>query len=360
MGRGQGADCQEGGVRRGEAHGGLTSPTLAKALGVPYYSRDTARVNPKAVSRIAQEMSEGEGFGDFHPSSWDAPLFWNGQQSPAERAQYYAIGNAINFRFWELVGDEGATKLKRSSGVIGGEKYGGAMYMWRALKRTLDEGALPLLSASFLRNLSRKDFDEIFTDDEGNNPLSVGAEERIANLRDLGEGLTQHYDGQFLNVAKESGNSLIDFARLSGQFRAFDDPVYKLTMLNAIMLSGSDVHPFADEPLPAIDYHLVRHAVRQGMVVPEPSLERKLKEGELLEAEEAQGLRQACLDAYLQLAKETGLSGEVLDNKYWHNRNICTDPPACIDPQAEKPCPFEAACEQHTSFGLPLEITRYY
>jgi hypothetical protein len=309
-----------------------------------------------AVSRIAATMREGEGFGSFHPSTWDDEPFWNGQGTPAERAQYYAIGNAINFRFWEL----GGQGLVRSSGVIEGKRHSGAMYMWRALKRTLDAGEMPLLDASFLSSLDHEGFDRIFADDEGHNPLRVGAEERIANLRDLGTGLREAYDGQFLNVAVAAGGSLIEFARLSGEFRAFDDPVFKLTMLNAIMLSGSEVSPFVDEPIPAIDYHLVRHAVRQGMVEPSEEVAAKMREGRLLEADEAEGLRQACLDAYLRLAEETGLSGEVLDNKFWHNRNICTDPPACIDPQAKAPCPFEPGCERRTGFGLPLELTRYY
>jgi len=172
--------------------------------------------------------------------------------------------------------------------------------------------------------------------------------------------LQERWGGQFLNVAKAAQGSLVKFAKLSRQFRAFDDPVYKLTMLNAIMHTGSHVNEFADQPLPAIDYHLVRHAVRQGMVKPEASIATKLTEGILLEETEAQELRQACLDAYLRLSEETGLSGEVLDNKYWFNRNNCGDPPVCTNPETAEACPFLKSCEKHVQYGLPLEITRYY
>jgi hypothetical protein len=153
---------------------------------------------------------------------------------------------------------------------------------------------------------------------------------------------------------KRSGPSLETFMRLSEEFRAFDDPVRKLPSLNAIMLSGSGVHPFADEPLPAIDYHLVRHAVRQGMVTPSPHIASKMLNAELLTPEEGNELRLAVLDAFLQISQHTGLSGEVLDNKFWHNRNICGDPADCGR------CPFAASCEKHVSYGLPLELTRYY
>jgi hypothetical protein len=256
---------------------GLRSSALASALGFVSYQGDLAQINQARVDAVAQELLTGTGFGEFKRATWDIPLFWNGSGTDEERAQFFAIGNAINFRFWELRDSE----VHRSSGVIEGEHFGGAMYMWRALKRTLDHGRLNLLDPSFLAELTAEQFNQIFNDDNGQNPLSVGAEDRIANLRDLGKKLINDYNGQFLNVVKRSGPSLETFMRLSEEFRAFDDPVRKLPSLNAIMLSGSGVHPFADEPLPAIDYHLVRHAVRQGMVTPSPHIASKMLNAEL-------------------------------------------------------------------------------
>ena len=188
-----------------------------------------------------------------------------------------------------------------------------------------------------------------------------GADERIANLQDLGRRLAEDGDGRFLNVAEASGGSLVEFSRLSARFRAFDDPIYKLTMLNAILHSGSGVYRFDDEPLPAIDYHLLRHALRQGMLVPNPTLERKLKQGHLLEPAEAAELRRVALVAFIDLSVRTGLSGDILDNKFWLNRVNCTDDdPVCTDPETASLCPFFGACMQAVEFGRPLEFTRYY
>jgi hypothetical protein len=96
------------------------------------------------------------------------------------------------------------------------------------------------------------------------------------------------------------------------------------------------------------------------MVIPADEVANKLKAGELLDDEEAEGLRAATLDAYLQLSAQTGLSGEILDNKFWFNRNNCGDPPVCVNPETAAQCPFLDACERHVEYGLPLELTRYY
>ena len=199
------------------------------------------------------------------------------------------------------------------------------MYMWRALRRTLEHGEVPLLDADFLAKLSHDDFDRVFADDLGTNPLSVAAGERIANLRDLGLRLSAAWDGQFLNVARASEGSLVEFSRSSQEFRAFDDPVHKLTMVNAILHSGSGVFEFLDQPLPAIDYHLLKHALRQGMVRATGELEQKLRAGELLTSAEGQGLRTVALGRLRGACRSARDSGEIIDNKYWLNRSNCAE-----------------------------------
>jgi hypothetical protein len=165
----------------------------------------------------------------------------------------------------------------------------------------------------------------------------------------------------FYNLVEESRGSLVAFARLSRGIRAFDDPLHKLTMVNAIMHSWSGVYAFADRPMPAIDYHLLRHTLRQGLIKPSSEIEAKLTRGTLLEAHEAHELRRVALAVLLEISDLAGVDGEVLDNKYWLNRANCTDTdPVCLDPEQAERCPFLAVCAQKTSFGLPLELTRYY
>jgi hypothetical protein len=228
------------------------------------------------------------------------------------------------------------------------------MYLWRRLRVGVSRGEFSL-DAEWLSTLTAETFEHAFLDDEGACPLSPGLAERVKNLRDLGAQLLAEWRGQFVNVVDAAKGSLDRFAELSATFRAFDDPVRKLTMVNAIMLAGSGLILFDEDPLPGIDYHLVKQATRQGLVVPSADLQDKLRNRQFLTAEESLVLRQATLTALLELAEISGISTAVIDNIYWGNGRVCDErQPAC--PQ----CPFQEACRQRVEFGRPVELTRYY
>ena len=338
-------------------HTGLTTAELASALGVDDGASRAGYVDWQQVDRISARIKSDAEEIQFKAAAWDEDLFWNVKDDAARRSQYFAVGNSINFRFWDL--EDG--KMQPAIGTLDGTEYQGAMYMWRALRRALDQTEGELLEAEFLAHLSDSDFDRIFRDDTGRNPLDVGREDRIANLRDLGARLRTSWQGSFFALATASNGSLLSFAQLSREFRAFDDPMLKLTMLNAILHSGSGVYQFEDEPLPAIDYHLLKQALRQGLVRPAGALAQQIAKSELLGPADAAELRRLALLALVGIAERTGLSGEVLDNRFWLNRVNCTDPdPVCLDPATADRCPFYGTCVQLTQFERPLELTRYY
>jgi hypothetical protein len=338
------------------APSGLTSTELVDALGIDRSSSDLVVVDREQVERMAGHLRGRVDAARFKRARWDDPLFWNVEDNDERRSQYLAIGSAINFRFWDLRDGQ----LMRAGGTVGGERHRGAMYMWRCLRRADQRQDFDLLDCRVLAKLSDREFDAVFNDDFGNNPLTVARDDRLANLRDLGECLESEWDGLFFNVVRASSGSLAAFARLSNGFRAFDDPVYKLTMLNAILHSGSDIYGFRDEPLPAIDYHLLRHALRQGLIRPSATLAEKLTQMNVLAPDEAAELRRIALLAYVELAARAQVSGELLDNAYWRNRVNCVDVPVCVDPETADRCPFLAVCERLVEFALPLEFTRYY
>ena len=175
----------------------------------------------------------------------------------------------------------------------------------------------------------------------------------------MGARLRASWEGEFVSVIEAAHGSLGTFAQLCQTFRAFDDPVGKLTMVNAIMLTGSGLASFDRQPLPGVDYHLIKQAVRQGLVEPGRLVARKLGTGAFLNPDESLSLRQAVLDALVSVGQEASVSTAVLDNLYWMNRRICSDTnPACQSGVDQ--CPFASACPKLTGYGLPLELTRYY
>lgn len=335
---------------------GLSTAELASELGVDRAPSELVAVDRVQIDRVAGHINSQLNTAPFMRARWDDPIFWNVEDSAEDRSQYFAIGCAINFRFWTLRNHQ----LVPAAGPVDGEHYRGAMYMWRCLRRARDEGILDLLDAQVLTDLTDEDFDAIFTDDNGLNPLAVAQADRLANLRDLGEHLSSDWDGAFFNLVTSCGGSLATFARLSQGFRAFDDPVYKLTMVNAILHLGSGVYEFVDEPLPAIDYHLLRQALRQRIIVPSEQLATKLTQMSVLDQNEAQELRRVALAAFVQLAAKSGAGGDLLDNRYWMNRVNCGDVPVCLDPETAPACSFLGACARATQFALPIELTRYY
>ena len=304
---------------------------------------------------IAALLKIRQGNGPRSPVTWDDPLFWNVEADRPARCQFLTVGNAMNFRFWQL--EDG--RVLPSVGLIEGLEHRGSMYMWRRLRVAVSRGEF-CLDADFLANLTIDHFKRAFADDNGTCPLGPALDDRVKNLRDLGTRLIRRWGGEFVNVLDGAERSLKAFAQLSSAFRAFDDPVRKLTMVNAIMHIGSGLVSFDEDPLPGIDYHLVKQALRQGLVMPPPALEEKLVAGHLLDADESLALRRATLDALVEVGSRAAIPTTVLDNSYWLNRRVCRDPiPACADGSGE-PCPFEMACAQRTSVGMPLEITRYY
>jgi len=335
----------------------LSTPELAQELRIDRSPSTLVEIDSGALEAIVDHIRRSEDFYAYKRYRWDDPKFWYPEGTPAERSQYFAVGNSINFRFWQLVGDE----VVPAGGLLDGQRLTGAMYMWRCLRRCLDDRRLPIFQASFIADLTEEQFDEIFADDTGVNPLAVAKEERLANLRDLGLKLDRDWGGEFYNLVEATTGSLVEFVRLSGRFRAFDDPLLKLIMVNTILHQGSGVTEFDADPLPGIDYHLLKQLLRQGVLVPARSIAEKLEQQQLLSIDEGYELRRVALNAFIDISAETGLSGEILDNKWWWNRLKCrTDGPVCLNPQTAHECPFFGPCAQRTELGMPLEKTRYY
>jgi putative queuosine salvage protein len=334
----------------------LSTPDLARELRIDRSPSSLVEIDAGALEAIIDHIQRREDFCAYERYRWDDPKFWYPEGTPAERSQYFAVGNSINFRFWQLMGEE----VIPAGGILDGQRLTGAMYMWRCLRRCLDR-RFPIFQASFLADLSDEQFDKIFADDAGVNPLAVAREDRLANLRDLGNKLENDWDGKFFNVIEAARGSLIEFVRLSGRFRAFDDPLFKLTMVNTILHLGSGVTEFDADPLPGIDYHLLKQLLRQGVLVPHRSITQKLEQQQLLSENEGYELRRAALNAFVHISARTSLSGEILDNKWWWNRLKCrTHGPVCLNPQTACECPFFGPCAQHTELGMSLEETRYY
>jgi Potential Queuosine, Q, salvage protein family len=329
---------------------------LARELEIDLGKSSLVGVDSSALGSLAAALRDDASFTGVQRFGWDDETYWLVDAPPSDRAQYLAVGNSINFRFWRL--HDGA--VLAATGARDGSLLQGSMFMWRSLRQCVSDGAIPVLDARFLSRVTADELDQIFRDDSGTNPIPAIAE-RVANLRNLGDQLADAWGGEFLHLLEASEGRLAQFARYSSRLRAYDDPICKLTMVNAIMQQGSGLVEFDHDPLPGIDYELVRQLLRMSILRPDRQLGDKLRSRALLDPGESAELRRTALAALLQISERSGVPCDVLDNKLWMNRMKCTDAePVCRQAGRAHECPFVGTCAQITELGMPLEVTRYY
>lgn len=182
---------------------------------------------------------------------WKIPVFID-TDDYEKKANFFYIGNSINFQFTGGNGTKYSTKYKD-------ESWSGAFGMWAALKRALDEN-IPILDSDFLKKMSLKDAKYIF---RGNHIEIPMIEERVSILNEVGQNLSKLYEGNFINLIKSSGNKLFNngdgiVERLTRDFPSFNDSYQynnrtvffnKRAQLAAAMLMENE----PDNPLSRID-----------------------------------------------------------------------------------------------------------
>ena len=289
------------------------------------------------------------------PNEWKDNKYWlDPLEGQEKNSQYFTIGNSINFKFWEYEG----SNLRHVKGIKGGLDCQGSSYMWRCLKVCIDNDEYPILDASFLSKLDIDVVNNIFKTDD-NKVVMTCLKDRWLNWKDLGKKLIKKYNGKFYNLILESKNSIENFINLSKEFRAFDDPLNKMTMVNAILHQGREIVDFNGNIFPGIDYHLVTQVLRIGLLVLDGTLEYKIENKNLLDKKESLAIRKATLKCLMSIANKLKISGDIIDNIFFFNgKQNCTHNLTCQD--TNNLCIFENICKKKIKYFMPLENTRYY
>lgn len=310
-------------------------------------------LNQKKVKDLVELHGKSGYFKKYAPYDWSDNNFWleNDEYSPKELSNFFTIGNSINFKYWTKRGNE----ISYCEGVKGGIPCRGAKYMWRCLKLAVKDKKFSLNKLDEFIDFNNKKYEEIFTDDNGKKPFNIWKEERIKNIIDTASKLKNKYNDDFMNLLESTNHSLKDYLVKCKDFRAYDDPLCKLSMVNAFFVTGRKLYSF-DQPLfPGIDYQLMKQMLRINAITPTHNLLEKLMNNKILSDDEASEIRNATFDVFSKIMDETKISGEIIDNKWWKNREICLDEkPKCVE------CMFNMICDKKTEIYFPLEETRYY
>ncbi len=229
-------------------------------------------LSPDGLDRVAEALLARPAGSP----SWDHPLHWRGERE--QTANYVLVLDTLNFCFWPK---------PRWRVDYQGRVYDGYWALAAALRRAIEQGE-PLWDAAYVAGITADRLTRLLAG-EGTVPL---LEERVANLRQVGQGLLAHFGGRFTQAIEQAGQSAAALVRLVVQrFPSFNDVAsyrgrkvrfYKRAQLLATDLAGAfhgrDLGEFHDlDQLTAFaDYKLPQVLRYYGALVYSPALAARI------------------------------------------------------------------------------------
>jgi len=175
-------------------------------------------IQDEGIDGLSEELVEEE----FPLPEWRAPVFPDESSSGVSERdvlEFLFLGNAINFQFRDY--DTG----NKFTATYAGTEWAGAFAMWACLRREFDENPA-ILHGDTLSNLSLTDVERLFDPADGEEIPML--EERHRILTQVGERLTDRYDGRFADLVDAAeprlyadGDGIVD--RLVSHFPSFQD-----------------------------------------------------------------------------------------------------------------------------------------
>ena len=216
-------------------------------------------------------------------------------------------------------------------GFLDGKWLRGNDYLLLAARRRLDADP-SFFDAERMARITGRDLRAAISDD--GSPIHSKldrVQERVDLLHDCAEVLLRDFAGDVMKiyalsggyVAPVRGKGLLD---LLARFKAYSDPVRKKSFLLLMFLDEAGVWKVRDpEKLSlAIDYHLMRIALRSGAIrILDPRLAAKVKERKPVTEKEDEVVREAAKSAYRFMSHKPGLNVFSLDSLLWNIGRTC-------------------------------------
>jgi len=197
---------------------GLYTLPSADSLGVLSSTRQVVEqgenvwINPEQIEALCQRWVEEDAQqSTLTNPQWDARYHFF--DATERSVNWLLVLDALNFCFWA------EREQKRWTIEYQGQVLNGYWAEAAALKRAAEEN-IPLWDAQFLSTISEKTITHIFRG-EGAIPL---LEQRVANAREIGCQLLEHYEGQFSHMIEQAQGSAVKLASsLVQHFPSFND-----------------------------------------------------------------------------------------------------------------------------------------
>lgn len=330
-------------------------------------------VNHQQVENLARRLAE---------LNWPSSTFATFEaamptQEPAQLANFFFFNCALLFDFYGL------------EAQVDGQYVKGSDLFFSFARRRAQQDP-DFFTAARLAQLTSADYQAVYAPDgDAAHTLINRAEERVAILCDLAQGLLRQYGGSTLNLLSEcdgrlhtpAGGGLLN--RLAA-FQGYDDPHLKKAFVFLKVLDRLDLWHARDTQhlfIP-VDYHLIRMALRTGMVsVTNPQLADQLHNQSPASELDDWEIREVVKRAYKALEEHSGIDVFVLDELFWTiGRSCChyARPPRCascdftdcsviksFDYTCPGRCPLATTClgardESYRAYFEPRLVTTYY
>lgn len=178
-------------------------------------SSEHVRIDGGALERAADEIVRSGAVPE-----WDADLHYRatGPDGDERTAMWLLVLDALNFCFWP----QGEDRDERWRVRWKGELVDGYVALVAALTNAIDEG-YPLHDASWLANVPEEDVARFLVPEPGHMEIPL-MEHRVANLRELGQGLLLLGDNPATSLIRSANRSAIRLVEMIvDMFPSFND-----------------------------------------------------------------------------------------------------------------------------------------
>jgi hypothetical protein len=248
-------------------------------------------------------------------------------------------------------------------GIFAGKEAKGSDMLWRAFMRAFRRNA-DEFSPARLATVSPDAFGHrMLADDCGPLPFP-DFEERFRATRAYGRYCIEAgmEPKELVERANSAEEPLGEFLKLTTGIPGYDrDPLRKKNLLLAMVMAHrperflrvSDPEHWA----PIVDYHLMRVALRTGMVrVLDPAAAENNRNRQWADAAVEREIRSATAEAIRILIERSAKPMSVVDHVLWSARRYC---PEMREPDCAR-CLLNEACEKRTELFQPVFRTTAY
>ncbi|MEB3765543.1 MAG: hypothetical protein GSR77_05210 [Desulfurococcales archaeon] len=280
------------------------------------------------IGKIMRRIIDNISIDKFEDQRYYPPL----DASREEVTRYFLVMVALDHRL--------SRPGKPYEGFVDDEFYHGADLLYRLGRKYFDEKP-EFFDPNYLQTLRIDEFVEMFTvkSENGRTARPPDPEIRVGLLRDLARKLVKLYGESAYSLITQSrgylrrgtGEGFIDRLKI---FTAYQDPVEKKPFLLAKFLERRGILPVYDpynKEVP-VDNHLVRIAIRLGIIKVDTILLEKIAAGIEVSPEEDIVLRYNTRIAYKLVSQHGGIDPFIMDDFLWmFGRKCCTrETPVCM------------------------------